>query len=441
VEQAGRDTQEYVQVGQVCADIRHMNMVRISADWHTPLTARLRQIPAFWLLGAVGSLVLVLVGAWAAPLLPSWLAPAAVAALWAGLSAVLDRAPGDSEVEDMVRSETRDMEFAVSELVGHIDGNLAAVVEQMRADLRQIQGLVGDATGTLQNAFHGLNERTGTQLDLVEHLIAMLRDDAGEGVVLSGFAEETDEVLRYFVDYVVNTSANSMAMVERIDDMVEHMGHADRLLGDVKVIADQTNLLALNAAIEAARAGDAGRGFAVVADEVRKLSKRSDRFNDEIRGVIGKSMRAIEDARTAIAQLASQDMNFAIQAKSRVNAMLEQLTRLNQTVEGSLDQVSGINGEVNGLVGDAVRSLQFEDIVRQLTAYSERHLDRIHGLIKRIHAGLVELKESEERSPRDFVAALEAMKQDIDEYLAGELACDSKPVSQGSMAEGEVELF
>jgi methyl-accepting chemotaxis protein len=315
------------------------------------------------------------------------------------------------------------------------------VVDQMRSDLRQIQGLVGDATGTLQTAFHGLNERTGTQLDLVGRLIAMLRDDAGEGVVLSGFAEETDEVLRYFVDYVVNTSANSMAMVERIDDMVEHMGHADRLLGDVKVIADQTNLLALNAAIEAARAGDAGRGFAVVADEVRKLSKRSDRFNDEIRGVIGKSMRAIEDARGAIAQLASQDMNFAIQAKSRVNAMLEQLTRLNQTVEGSLDKVSGISGEVNTLVGDAVRSLQFEDIVRQLAAYSERHLDRIHGLIKRIHAGLAELKASEQRSPRDYVVALEAMKRDIDDYLAEERASDSKPVSQGSMAEGEVELF
>jgi methyl-accepting chemotaxis protein len=357
------------------------------------------------------------------------------------LTAFGDGAAGKAEVQDLMRSETRDMELAVSELVGHIDGNLAAVVGQMRADLRQIQGLVGDATGTLQTAFHGLNERTGTQLDLVERLIAMLRDDGGEGIVLSGFAEETDEVLRYFVDYVVNTSANSMAMVERIDDMVEHMGHADRLLGDVKVIADQTNLLALNAAIEAARAGDAGRGFAVVADEVRKLSKRSDRVNDEIRGVIGKSMRAIEDARAAIAQLASQDMNFAIQAKSRVNEMLEQLTRLNQTVEGSLDEVSDISGEVNVLVGDAVRSLQFEDIVRQLAAYSERHLDRIHGLIKRIHAGLAELRASEQRSPRDFVDVLGAMKQEIDDYLSEARASDSKPVSQGSMAEGEVELF
>jgi methyl-accepting chemotaxis protein len=433
--------QEAVQVGHVCADIGHMDMVRISPDWHVSLTERLRQVPRFWLLGLAGSVVLVLVAMWAGPLLPPWLAPAAVALLWGGLSVFRDGATGEAEVQDLMRSETRDMELAVSELVGHIDGNLAVVVDQMRADLRQIQGLVGDATGTLQTAFHGLNERTGTQLDLVERLIEMLRDDGGEGIVLSGFAEETDEVLRYFVDYVVNTSANSMAMVERIDDMVEHMGHADRLLSDVKVIADQTNLLALNAAIEAARAGDAGRGFAVVADEVRKLSKRSDRFNDEIRGVIGKSMRAIEDARAAIAQLASQDMNFAIQAKSRVNAMLEQLTRLNQTVEGSLDEVSGISGEVNVLVGDAVRSLQFEDIVRQLAAYSERHLDRIHGLIKRIHAGLAELKASEQRSPRDFVGALEAMKQEIDDYLAEARASDSKPVSQGSMAEGEVELF
>jgi len=272
-------------------------------------------------------------------------------------------------------------------------------------------------------------------------MIDLMRDDTDESMAMTGFAEETDEVLRYFVDYVVNTSANSMAMVERIDDMVEHMAHADRLLGDVKVIADQTNLLALNAAIEAARAGEAGRGFAVVADEVRKLSKRSNRFNEEIRSVIGESMHAIDGAREAIAKLASQDMNFAIQAKTRVNAMLERLTELNKSVEGTLDQVSGISGEVNTLVGDAVRSLQFEDIVRQLATYAERHLDRVHGLINRIHGGLTDLRRSETRAPRDFVLALQHMQVELDEYIAAELNSDSKPVAQASMGEGDVELF
>ena len=392
-------------------------------------------------IGLAGTLALTLVALLGGEYVPAWGWPALTALPWAAAALWSGRAQAPEQDQHGADKETRDVEHAVTQLVQHVEGHLATVVGQMRTDLRQIQGLVGDATTTLQGAFEGLNDRTTRQLGMVGGMIDLMRDDTDESMAMTGFAEETDEVLRYFVDYVVNTSANSMAMVERIDDMVEHMAHADRLLGDVKVIADQTNLLALNAAIEAARAGEAGRGFAVVADEVRKLSKRSNRFNEEIRSVIGESMHAIDGAREAIAKLASQDMNFAIQAKTRVNAMLEKLTELNKSVEGTLDQVSGISGEVNTLVGDAVRSLQFEDIVRQLATYAERHLDRVHGLVNRIHGGLTDLRRSETRAPRDFVLALQHMQVELDEYIATELNSDSKPVAQASMGEGDVELF
>jgi methyl-accepting chemotaxis protein len=232
-----------------------------------------------------------------------------------------------------------------------------------------------------------------------------------------------------------------MGMVEHIDDMMDHMRRADSLLGDVKQIADQTNLLALNAAIEAARAGDAGRGFAVVADEVRSLSKRSDKFSDEIRTVIGEAVGSIDDARGSIQQLASQDMNFAITAKKRVNEMLDRLSGLNESVEQALGSVSTINDEVNGLVGDAVRSLQFEDIVRQLAQYTERHLDRIHGMVGRMHAGLGELRAPQQSLPRDCLAAIRHLQVEVDRYVEDELLADRKPVAQGSMDEGDIELF
>lgn len=395
----------------------------------------------FWLVGAGGMSLTAL----AAGLLdtgpPAWAWPLLAAVPWVVARFVGDRFAGSEDLPTGSEAEVQEVEQAVADLIGQMEGHLGGAVERMRKDLRQIQTLVSDATGTLQGAFHGLNDRTGRQSELVGDMISMMRDDGGEGMAMAGFAEETDEVLRYFVDYVVNTSANSMGMVERIDDMVEHMSHADHLLGDVKVIADQTNLLALNAAIEAARAGEAGRGFAVVADEVRKLSKRSDRFNDEIRTVIGESMRAIDGARDAIARLASQDMNFAIQAKTRVNAMLEHLTGLNQSVEVALDSVSDISGEVDELVGNAVRSLQFEDIVTQLAAYSERHLDRIHGLVNRIHQGVSELRAAEVRQPRDLLAALQQLQSELDALVADEDGRDSKPVGQASMNEGDVELF
>jgi methyl-accepting chemotaxis protein len=243
---------------------------------------------------------------------------------------------------------------------------------------------------------------------------------------LARVAEKTDEVLGRFVDYVVDTSSNSVAIVERIDEMVNHMNHADELLGDVKVIADQTNLLALNAAIEAARAGDAGRGFAVVADEVRKLSKRSDRFNDEIRLVIGESMKAIHSARQAMARLASQDVTTAMQAKARVSSVLERLTAENLSLGDQFESLSVFNGEIIGLVREAADALPFEDIDYQLAVCAERHIDPIHALVKSLRNGVTELSLVEQIAPHEFVRALNHLQSELNRLPAPGAAVGSK---------------
>jgi len=394
------------------------------------------------LFGGIGTLAVVLSAAAVPGLVPPWGWVLLAAGVWAAAGRFFALATAAQARADVAESgETRDVEAALTDLVAHVEGHLSTVIEPMRQELHQIQGLVGDAVETLQNAFHGLNQRSGQQRALVGEMLQRLRDEGEDRLAVTGFAEQTDEVLRYFVDYVVTTSSNSMAMVERIDEMVMHMDQADELLGDVKVIADQTNLLALNAAIEAARAGDAGRGFAVVADEVRKLSKRSDKFNDQIRGVIGESMRAIDAAREAISKLASQDMNFAIHSKSKVNETLQHLTQMNESVGEALDTVAIVNGEIDDLTGQAVQSLQFEDIVRQLTAHSERHLDRADGLVSRLHTGLSDLRASGACTPRALVEALGHLRVELDGFIESELATERRPVEQQSMSEGDVELF
>ncbi|POB77192.1 methyl-accepting chemotaxis protein, partial [Vibrio vulnificus] len=87
---------------------------------------------------------------------------------------------------------------------------------------------------------------------------------------------------------------------------------------DMDAIAKQTNLLALNAAIEAARAGESGRGFAVVADEVRALSTRSTEFSAAIRKHVDVVHHEIQDAESAISQLADKDMSFALDSKHKI---------------------------------------------------------------------------------------------------------------------------
>ncbi len=370
-----------------------------------------------------------------------WLFGAAT--VWGAITWYLDNKTGGGEVSRETEVAVEQVEDAVLELVKGIDSGFETMVNSMQGDMQQIQSLVADAVVTLQSSFNGLNAASEKQKDVVTSLVARMHSSMGESGTISfhDFAGETDKVLKYFIDHVLQVSVNSMRMVEHINEMVRQMEHADHLLSDVKNIADQTNLLALNAAIEAARAGEAGRGFAVVADEVRNLSGRSNSFNDEIKQVIGNTRATIDLAQKEIEELASKDMNFAIQSKAQVDEMLVQVTELNGVIEHRLQDVSSIAVEINQMVGNAVRSLQFEDIVRQLVDYSQQHIVKGSHMVNELHAGLDNLRQAEKNGLTAYVQELGVLRDHVNSLASETDAKVNRPVEQASMDEGEVELF
>jgi len=343
--------------------------------------------------------------------------------------------------------QVEEIEDAVLDLIRSIDTGFEGVVHEMREDLDKIRNLVGDAVSTLQSSFSGLSSASTEQKNMLAMMVDRMKESGdqpnadSDELTFREFVSETDKVLKFFIDHVVQVSHNSMKMVDHINDMVKQMDKADHLLADVATIADQTNLLALNAAIEAARAGEQGRGFAVVADEVRNLSARSNAFNKEIREVIQSSQATIVKANDEISELASKDMNFAIQSKARVDDMLMQVSALNEMVGERLQDVSVISGNIDQMVGNAVRSLQFEDIVRQLTEYTQLHLQKAASLVNELHAGLQSLRAAEKDGLRIYMQELANLKLHIDGLANDRSHLKSKPVEQASMDEGEIELF
>jgi methyl-accepting chemotaxis protein len=288
----------------------------------------------------------------------------------------------------------------------------------------------------LQTSFDAMNKKAREQGQAMTRII----DGDSSQIDVRRFADLASRQMEGMVDALDQVSGQSSATVQHIDEMHQHLEGIFGLLEDVKSIADQTNLLALNAAIEAARAGEAGRGFAVVADEVRSLSERSTTFNEQIRKLANNSKDAIAKVRDTVSQMASRDVNRSRDAKNEVSRLLGQLQAMNDSMASGMRDVSSCNEAIDRSVGDAVRSLQFEDISTQALGSAEVHLQRLTA-INREAVSLQELLSRSNGNDEAVMRAVEQFGNRLRELRDQWQKPPHKPVTQVAMDSGSVELF
>ena len=329
---------------------------------------------------------------------------------------------------------------SIDQYASGLDACTEQEIASVQAELTQLKRVVADAVVTMTGSFNSLHTLTSEQSTLVHSLMTLMGDtsDNIEGLSFSKFTKETDNVLSFFIDYILDVSRQSMEMVDVINDVGEHMSKVEKLLTDVQGIADQTNLLALNAAIEAARAGEAGRGFAVVADEVRNLSRNSDKFSEEIRVVVNASKKNINLAHNMIEKMASKDMNIAITSKANIDTMMADIAVMNDTIAIKIAEVSGLTDQIESSVGDAVRGLQFEDMSRQMLEFVDSNVLHFQAVSDELRIGLGVFKTGDNSA---WMSELEQGVSRINEMKQQWSEKEKKVVSQSSMDEGDIELF
>lgn len=322
-------------------------------------------------------------------------------------------------------------------LLVELDRLQAAECHDMRLELDRAKGLLQDASAELMQSFHRLSDDTLGQQQRVKSLLTSMSGasdaDGNGGLNVSAFVTQTAAVLQRFTEVLVHFSKQSIKISYKIDDMVDHMDTIFDLVSQVDSIAEETNILAINAALEAARAGEAGKGFKVVASEVRMLSRDTKALNEEIGSQVDAARTVIGDVREAARTIASQDMSLALTAKGGVDDMLVQLENMDSQVSKTLDELGEFTSRVGRSTDDAIRSMQFEDMVTQILEHVKARTQELQNVLPRVRDAAT--AAAAQRSEEPYVRlVMEALRETSVETL-------HRAVEQESMDAGDIELF
>ena len=358
--------------------------------------------------------------------------------------AVITRLP--SAAVTMVVATKRDSERQLmgefSHLLNECVGQFTAQYTAMREEMNRVQVLLAEAIEGLTQSFQGVHAQTEEQRQL-SLAVTSSAGEAGATLDFDEFVKNTAGAMQRVVDSVIGNSKLALELVEVTDDIARRTQDVQNILSEIGAIAKQTNLLALNAAIEAARAGEAGRGFAVVADEVRDLSARTSSFSQQINTLTLGMQVSVRKTEEAIARMASQDMNFALESKLQVESIIKTLDLENTKRVDAIAKLGDSAHRVDALVGRAITALQFQDMVSQLSGHVLRRIEALDTVVR--HLGDLSQAIKVDAETDDVVAAVASLRDETakvaSSLAAMELQTTHNPVGQHAMTEGDVELF
>jgi methyl-accepting chemotaxis protein len=315
---------------------------------------------------------------------------------------------------------------------------LEGQVNFLTPELLQVDSLVREAAGTLEDALRTLNHSVLEQHSLASQIQSAMHSSPEGGAAADGGFDSLSatimSALDGFVGNLIEISRSSVELADQVEDIRERSDRMESMLDELSEIAGRTHLLSLNANIESAHARQFGAGFAIVAGEVSKLADRSTTLSATIQEQVHGTRAALERTDTQVQAIASKDMNVALASKGESAALVQALQASNNRVKDLVGQLEANAQTITAQVGHVVRSLQFEDLVHQTLMAC---LKELGNLMEQAEAW--KMLESRLSAGEPEAAAMAALEAQLGEIEAARV--QFRTVKSGSLAAGDVDLF
>lgn len=308
---------------------------------------------------------------------------------------------------------------SVREAVREYEAAISAAVSVIRGDLERARTMVRDATARLSRSFDALHQAADAQRAALQSVATAFYDSENGG---RSFASSTEALMRQFVDEMVRVSRDSVRIIDQLADLTTRVSGIVVSADAIDGLARETRFIAFNARIETHRAGDAGRTFKVVADEVKRLANASATLSNQIRQNVSECNQQLAQVHKTSSGLASHDLSRALDSHRGLSVAIGKLDTVNKELEQMLETVTTS-------VGEAVRALQFEDMVSQILSSTTSRMEKLGDFSVRA----VQIMERGQNGDRAGpLHALVAEMRTLGDRIA---------VQQSSVDQGSVELF
>ncbi len=213
----------------------------------------------------------------------------------------------------------------------------------------------------------------------IQEMIQQTKVMSDQMLALSKHSGETvqggQQVMEQLRSHSDTTQQANEQVVLSVNELIQNSHEVSTITAQISDISSQTNLLALNASIESARAGEAGKGFAVVAEEIRQLADETRNLTGAIQNIVGQLQGNADTAKQTVDNVVAashKEHELILNAEEKfseigesmdglgrnVNDIYQQIEEIltsNNTIMGSITQISAVSEEVAANTTEAVK--------------------------------------------------------------------------------------